>query len=114
MSKSFDIIKRDILLKDLSGVLRADELHMFYLLLKAINFKVRINQATRDLITTNIGSVQGDCASAILFNFCLAKSLQPKRSKIEEHNYMHCLTQHPKTCYRHTFKTSPSQDICKH
>ena len=88
MSKAFDTIKRDILLDDLRGVLEDDELHMFYLLLKDVQFQVRVNSKTGEKFTTNIGSPQGDCASAVLFINYLAKSLQAKReNEEEEHNY---------------------------
>ena len=61
---------------------------MFYLLLKDVNIQVRVNKETGQQFKTNIGAPQGDCASAILFTYYLAKSLHAAREKDEtEHNY---------------------------
>ena len=82
------MLKRDVLMEDLKEVLDDDELHMFYLLLKDVEIQVRVNSETGETIKTNIGSPQGDCASAILFTFYLAKSLIEDREVDErEHNY---------------------------
>ena len=88
MSKAFDTIQRDVLMEDLKEVLDPDELHMFYLLLKDVKIKIRVGEEMGEEISTNIGAPQGDCASAILFTFYLAKSLQIQRqTDEEEHNY---------------------------
>ena len=88
MSKAFDTIKRDVLMEDLREVLGDDKLHMFYLLLKDVEIQVRVDGKLGETITTNIGAPQGDCASAILFTFYLAKSLQHNQNKKnEEHSY---------------------------
>jgi hypothetical protein len=88
MSKAFDTVRRATIMKDLSEVLDPDELHMFYILLKDVNFQVRVGRKLGEPIITNIGTPQGDCASAILFTFYLAKSIQDNRTSTEnEHNY---------------------------
>ena len=63
-------------MKDLSEVLNPDELHMFDILLKDVTIQVRCGKKFGKYIVTNIGTPQGDCASAIVFTFYLAKSIQ--------------------------------------
>ena len=88
MSKAFDTVKRATIMKDLSEVLDPDELHMFYILLKDVTIQVRCGKTFGEDIITNIGTPQGDCASAILFTFYLAKSIQDRRTDQEhEHSY---------------------------
>jgi exonuclease III len=88
MSKAFDTIQRDVLMEDLKEVLDDDELHMFHLLLKDVQIQVRVDKELGDTINTNIGAPQGDTASAVIFTFYLAKSLQEQREPDEqEHNY---------------------------
>ena len=117
MSKAFDTIKRDLLMEDLKEVLDDDELHMFYLLLKDVQIQVQIDKHTGENITTNIGAPQGDCASAILFTFYLAKSLQAARDTDEtEHNYglpreVSNDTLPPHLHDHSYFKTSPHQSL---
>lgn len=76
MSKAFDTIERDTLLEDLKLVLDPDEVHMFYILLKDVEIKVKVESTIGKTIITNIGSPQGDSASAFLFIYYLAISLR--------------------------------------
>ena len=76
MSKAFDTIERDTLINDLSLVLNRDELHMFYILLKDVEIEVKVESETGKSFITNIGSPQGDSASAFLFIYYLALSLK--------------------------------------
>ena len=88
MSKAFDTVKRATLIQDLKEVLEEDELHIFYILLKDVQYQVRCGETYGKRITTNVGTPQGDCASALLFTLYLAKSLQDQRAEHEEeHNY---------------------------
>jgi sorting nexin-29 len=88
MSKAFDTIKRDVLIEDLRTVLEEDELHMFSLLLKDVKLQVRVKDQLGDQFNTNIGTPQGDSASALLFTFYLAQALKDNKSPTEEeHNY---------------------------
>ena len=61
---------------------------MFYILLKDVTTQVRCGKKFGKDIVTNIGTPQVDCASAILFTFYLAKSIQDRRiDQEQEHNY---------------------------
>ena len=44
MSKAFDTIQRETLLDDLKLVLDADEMHMFYILLKDVEIQIRVDK----------------------------------------------------------------------
>ena len=93
MSKAFDTIQRGTLIKDLKGVIDDDELHLIVLLLDKVNFSVKLEGKIGKPFLTNIGSPQGDGASALLFIIYLAlalllflkKKCQPKF--LEDHNY---------------------------
>ena len=116
MSKAFDTIKRDVLIEDLKEILAPDELHMFYLLLKDVKINIKVNNEIGEEIITNIGAPQGDCASAILFTFYLAKSLQAKKHAAEnEHNYAIAKEEtptQPKHLQDHTYSgTHPKKNL---
>ena len=76
MSKAFDTIDRAALMNDLSEVLDPDELHMFYILLKDVEIEVKVNNISGKPFITNVGSPQGDSASAFLFIYYLAITLR--------------------------------------
>ena len=80
-------MKQATIIKDLSEVLDHDELHMFYILLRDVKINVRCGKETGDTITTNIGTPQAACASAFLFTFYLAKSIQDHRITEQEYSY---------------------------
>ena len=54
--------------------------------MKDVEYKVRVGSDLGDPIKTNIGGPQGDCLSALLFTFYLAKSLSDENNN-QEHNY---------------------------
>ena len=99
MSKAFDTIQRGTLIKDLQGIIDDDELHLIVLLLDKVNFSVKLEGKKGKSFLTNIGSPQGDGASALFFIIYLALSLlifiqqslknkdknQPKF--LQDHNY---------------------------
>ena len=72
-------------MNDLKEVLDHDELHMFYLLLKDVEITVQVNRTTGEPFKTNIGSPQGDSASAFLFIFYLANSLNQTKKRVSLH-----------------------------
>ena len=87
MSKAFDTVNREMLLDDLSSILQEDEMHLFHLLINDVNIYVKVNDCISDQpIETNTGICQGDCLSAVLFIYYLAKSLST-RTEISEHSY---------------------------
>ena len=63
-------------------ILDNDELYLIYLLLKDVKLCVKLQNKYGNEFTTNIGSPQGDSASAILFILYLAISLN---SQIKSH-----------------------------
>lgn len=87
MSKAFDTVNRNKLLKDLSNVLDRDELHLLHLLINNVNIHVKIeNNISENPIETKVGICQGDCLSAIMFIFYLAKSICNTNNRFD-HNY---------------------------
>ncbi len=86
MSKAFDTVSRKNLLKDLQDVLEPDELHMMSILIKEVKLKVKVGKHTGEEIETNVEIVQGDCLSAVLFIYYLAKSLNPPSNQ-DDHSY---------------------------
>ena len=73
MRKAFDTVSRGKLLTDLQEILEPDELHMMSLLIKDVNLRVKVGSEKGENIKTEIGIAQGDCLSAILFIFYLAR-----------------------------------------
>ena len=66
MSKAFDTVNWKTLLKKF-------EIRMMYLLTNNVKLKVRVGRSSGEEILTNTGVAQGDCLSALLFIFYLAK-----------------------------------------
>ena len=87
MSKAFDTVNRNKLMEYLNNILSPGEMRLIYLLISGVKLKVRIGKELGDSIQTNIGVVQGDCLSAILFIYYLAKSVKtfPKVTIREDH-----------------------------
>ena len=87
MSKAFDTVCQSKLLIDLQEVLEPDEMHMMAVLISDVVLTVKVGKEfIGEQIKTEVGIAQGDCLSAVLFIFYLAKSLTPNRECIE-HNY---------------------------
>ena len=80
MSKAFDTIDRANLMQDLNETLDKDELILVNLLIRDVQLAIKVNGKVGTAFTTNIGSPQGDSASAIFFISYLAKS-----KKVEPH-----------------------------
>ena len=76
MSKAFDTIQRGTLLNDLNDFIDNDELHLIYILLNDVSYSVKLEGNIGQPFTTNIGSPQGDSASALFFISYLATSLK--------------------------------------
>ena len=73
MSKAFDTVKRDTLLKKLENILNQDELHLLSILTNRPTIKVKVNKEYGETFQTNLGIMQGDCLSAVLFIYYLAE-----------------------------------------
>ena len=86
MSKAFDTVNREILLRELSKVIEPDELHMISLMLKT-ELQVRCGSSFSDTIKTNTGVPQGDGLSANEFTFYLACAMTEPQCHTNEHCY---------------------------
>ena len=88
MSKAFDSVDRKILLDALQEVLEPDELHLMYLMISEVKLNVRLGDELGEDILTEIGICQGDCLSALLFIYYLAKAkkeIDIKKTAAEDH-----------------------------
>ena len=85
MSKAFDTVCRNKL-TDLKEVLEPDEMHIMAILISDVVLTVKVGKESGEQFKTEVGIAQGDCLSAVLFIFYLAKSLTPNRECIE-YNY---------------------------
>ena len=80
MSNAFDTVCRSkLLLTDLQEVHEPDEMHMMAVRISDVVLTVKVGKELGDEIKTVVGIAQGDCLSAVLFIFYLAKSLTPNR-----------------------------------
>ena len=103
MSKAFDTDCRSKLLTDL----QEDEMHMMAVLISDVILTVKVGKELGEQIQTEVGITQGDCLSAVLFIFYLAKSLTPNRECME-HNYAsveQCGNILPEKCKDHDYYT---------
>ena len=87
MSKAFDRIDRSTLLGDLKQILDPQELRMFQILLTDTEIRIKIKNNLGKTIKTNIGSPQGDSASAILFILYLANRLKKYKIDVDKDDF---------------------------
>ena len=80
MRKAFDTISLGKLVKDLKEILQPDKLHMMPLLVKDVNLPVKVGKEKGENIKTEKGIAQGDCLSAVLFIFYLARSMNTENA----------------------------------
>ena len=84
MSKAFDTFDRKILFEHLEELLDEDELYILHILTNKPEISVKVGNIVGTSFKTTIGILQGDCLSAILFIFYLAKCLQnPIKTKMK-------------------------------
>ena len=105
MSKAFDTVCRSKLLTDLQEVLEPDEMRMMAVLVSDVVLTVKVGKELGEQIKTEVGRAQGDCLTAVLFIFHLAKYLSPTRECIE-HNYAsveQCGNILPEKCKDHDY-----------
>ena len=84
MLKALDTINRLMLMQELVKVLDPDKLHIINVLTNA-QLKIRCGNEKSDAFETDTGVPQGDCVSANLFTFYLAKALDS--NKHDDHDY---------------------------
>ena len=89
MSKAFDTVDRKLLLSKVNYILKPDELHLMYKMIKDVKIKVRVKKEESNFFTTNVGVCQGDCLSAIMFIYYLAKAMEslPTHTIKEDHSH---------------------------
>ena len=75
MSKAFDTVDRELLFNHLEKILEPDELHIMSRLTNHPQIKVRVGTEHAQQFESTIGIMQGDCLSAILFIYYLARCL---------------------------------------
>ena len=121
MSKAFDTVNRYKLFQILETLLLPDELHLFDILTNYCKLQVRVGKTLSNDFTTQVGIMQGDCLSAILFILYLAHALNHRPDPLEaEHSYASLRTLTPIPCQTlqdHSYASdpylAPSQTTCK-
>ena len=84
MLKAFGNVNQSMLMQELAKVLNPDELHIINVLTNT-QLKIRCGKEKREVFETDTGVPQGDCVSANLFTFYLAKALGS--NKHDDHDY---------------------------
>ena len=92
ISKAFDTLNRSTLMQELVKVLDPDELHIINVLTNT-QLKIRCGNEKSDAFETDAGVPQGDCVSANLFIFYLAKALDS--NKHDDHDYCSTIVKPP-------------------
>ena len=86
LSQAFDTVDRPFLINVLEKILNNDEIIMIRKLLTNTRLKVRWNgNSTQTFFETNIGILQGDGLSPILFTIYLEAALGTFKSKVKNH-----------------------------
>ena len=85
MSKAFDTVNRNILYERLEEIMLPEDLHILHILTNYVKIKVRVGSEYGEEFKTIIGIMQGDCLSAILFIFYLARALADHSHTITAH-----------------------------
>ena len=71
---------------------------MMSLLIKDVSLRVKVGKVIGENIKTEIGIAQGDCLSAVLFNFYLARSMNTENAATDpsrKNNYFEINPQYP-------------------
>ena len=92
MLKAFGNVNQSMLKQELAKVLNPDELHIINVLTNT-QLKIRCGNEKSDTFETDAGVPQGDCVSANLFLFYLAKALDS--NKHDDHDYCSTIAKPP-------------------
>jgi exonuclease III len=84
MSKAFDSINRELLLKILKDIIPEDELRIIRYLLSETTLEAKIEGKYGDKIKTTIGTPQGDALSPVLFIVYLEAAMRNYRKAVED------------------------------
>ena len=87
MSKAFDTVNRNQLFETLDEILLPDEIHLLHILTNDVKLKVTVGADYGPGFKTSVGIMQGNCLSAVLFIFYLAKALSSRPPLETEHCY---------------------------
>ena len=114
MSKAFDTVLRKELLEGLEEILLPEELHLLHILINNVKLRVRVGDEYGEDISTQIGIMQGDCLSAVLFIFYLARALTPKKKNVSQTEHDYCKPPEladvrPKEHHDHTYYIQKEQ-----
>ena len=82
MSKAFDTVRRDVLMRILESFLQESELRMIRILLTETWLEPRVKGASKSSFKTNIGVPQGDSLSPVLFTIYLEAALRDLRQEL--------------------------------
>ena len=87
MSKAFDTIKRDVVLKLLNDAgCTKDDIVIVKMLITNTSLRVKLNKTESAEFATTLGSFQGDSLSGKLFTLYLAGALNNLRATLEKEN----------------------------
>ena len=87
MSKAFDSINRNQLIKDLRNTIETNELHIISTLLN-VSLSIRCESTLSKIFKTDTGAPQGDCVIALQFTYYLDKMLKLARfNQLADHPY---------------------------
>ena len=92
MLKAIDTLNRSILMEEQAKALDPDEL-LIITVLTNTQLKIWCRNEKSDAFETDTGVLQGDCVSANLFTFYLAKALDS--SKHDDHDYCSTIVEPP-------------------
>ena len=88
MSKAFDTVNRKILSDHLEETLAPDELYIMSRLTNSPEIQVKVCQEYGNRFKSTVGIMQGDCLSAVLFIYYLAKCLREEQTQL--HGFYLC------------------------
>ena len=89
MSKAFDTVNRNTLVKNLETILDDDEIHLLAIITNRPEIKIKLENTTGNSFETYQGIMQGDCLSAVLFIYYLACALSEEHIiQHEDHSYV--------------------------
>ena len=82
MSQAFDTVNRKILFDHLEETLAPDELYIMSRLINNPEIQVKVCQEYGNRFKSTVGIMQGDCLSAVLFIYYLAKCLKEEQTQM--------------------------------
>ena len=112
MPNAFDTVNRIQLFKTLEEILLPDEINLLHILNNDVKLKVTVGADYEPEFKTSVGIMQGDCLSAVLFIFYLAKALSSRPPLETEHCYSRppeLAREAPTQLLEHTYAEHPGK-----